>query len=353
LAGNFTADACRHACLHDFQVSAWRGGANSHDQAGHARRDKDARQLRDKVHCVILPAGLAFLHITIPAADWPACSKTVVADEEAFDMEPSRSKLALHNVSHVFNTPGGAQVAALQSIDLAVPEGRFVSIIGPSGCGKSTLFNIIAGLQAPTEGEVRLDGEVVTRMIGLVGYMLQKDLLLPWRTVLDNVILGMELRGISKSEARERAMPYLQRYGLEGFDRHYPAALSGGMRQRAALLRTLLYDTEVVLLDEPFGALDAQTRSRMQWWLLQLWADFGKTVVFVTHDVDEAVYLSDCIHVMTARPGRIKATLDVPLKRPRDRHVVTEPAFLEVKSSCIELLAEEARDDEMRADDAA
>ena len=261
------------------------------------------------------------------------------------EVESYRPKLELVEVSQVFATGTDSVVTALQPIDLAVPPGKFVSIIGPSGCGKSTLFNIIAGLQRPTAGDVLLDGQVVTRMIGLVGYMLQKDLLLPWRTVLDNVILGMELKGVAKTTARARALPYLKRYGLAGFDRHYPAALSGGMRQRAALLRTLLYDTEVVLLDEPFGALDAQTRSMMQAWLLQIWADFGKTVVFVTHDVEEAVYLSDRIHLMTARPGRIKATLEVPIGRPRDRHVLTDPAFLEVKATCLELLMEELRDE--------
>lgn len=259
----------------------------------------------------------------------------------AFDQA---TKLELHGVSQVFAAPTG-DVTALSPLDLAIPEGKFVSIIGPSGCGKSTLFNIVAGLQTPTTGSVYLEGENVTRMIGLVGYMLQKDLLLSWRTVLDNVILGMELKGVKRAVARERARPYLQRYGLGGFENLYPAALSGGMRQRAALLRTLLYDTDVVLLDEPFGALDAQTRSLMQTWLLSLWADFGKTVVFVTHDVEEAVYLSDIVHVMTARPGRIKATLEVPLARPRDRHVLADRTFVDIKTRCIDLLMEEVQNE--------
>jgi ABC-type nitrate/sulfonate/bicarbonate transport system ATPase subunit len=254
------------------------------------------------------------------------------------------AKLELRGVSQVFDA-AASRVIALAPLDLTIPMGKFVSIIGPSGCGKSTLFNIIAGLQTPTTGAVHLEGENVTRMIGLVGYMLQKDLLLPWRTILDNVILGMELKGVGRAEARERARPLLSRYGLGGFENSYPAALSGGMRQRAALLRTLLYDTEVVLLDEPFGALDAQTRSLMQAWLLQLWADFRKTVVFVTHDVEEAVFLSDVVHVMTARPGRIKATLEVPLRRPRDRHVLADRTFVEIKTKCIDLLMEEVRDE--------
>ncbi len=155
--------------------------------------------------------------------------------------------------------------------------------------------------------------------------MLQKDLLLPWRTVLDNVCLGMELRGVPMREARERAMPYLARYGLGGFERQYPTALSGGMKQRAALLRTLLYDLDIVLLDEPFGALDAQTKSVMQDWLLQLWSDFRKTVLFVTHDIDEALFLSDEIYILSARPGRIKEKVEVPLERPRSREHIRQP----------------------------
>ena len=195
-------------------------------------------------------------------------------------------RIELNDVSHVFHTPAAGSVYAVDRINIAVAEGRFVSIIGPSGCGKTTLFNIIAGLEQPTGGHVTVDGQDVTGMIGIVGYMLQKDLLFPWRTVLDNICLGMELRGIPMRQARERARPYLARYGLGGFEERYPSELSGGMRQRAALLRTLLYDSDVMLLDEPFGALDAQTKSLMQDWLLQLWADFRKTVLFVTHDLD-------------------------------------------------------------------
>ena len=253
-------------------------------------------------------------------------------------------KVHLDNIGMAFTTPSGT-FRALAPLDLSIETGRFVSLVGPSGCGKSTLFNIIAGLLAPTEGRVLIDGDDATGTIGRVGYMLQKDLLLPWRTVLDNVILGMEIQGKPLKEARERALPLLQKYGLAGFEYLYPNSLSGGMRQRAALLRTLLYDTQVVLLDEPFGALDAQTRSQMQSWLLQLWTDFAKTVVFVTHDVEESVFLSDVIHVMTARPGHIKATLQVPLPRPRDRHVLADPRFIEIKAACIEMLMQEMHDE--------
>src|SRR5436309_4067536 len=246
-------------------------------------------------------------------------------------------KLCVADVSMTFQTPTGA-FHALAPITLSIPQGRFVSLIGPSGCGKTTIFNIIAGLLEPTGGRVLIDGVDATGTIGRVGYMLQKDLLLPWRTVLDNVILGMEIQGVPLRAARERALPLLRRYGLSGFEYLYPSSLSGGMRQRAALLRTLLFDTDLILLDEPFGALDAQTKLQMQEWLLALWSDFGKTVVFVTHDVEEAIYLSDEVHVMATRPGRIVETITVPLERPRLRESVLAPEFLAIKQRCLKLL---------------
>jgi ABC-type nitrate/sulfonate/bicarbonate transport system ATPase subunit len=246
-------------------------------------------------------------------------------------------KLRVDDVSMTFKTPVGV-FQALAPVTLSIPQGRFVSLIGPSGCGKSTIFNIIAGLLEPTAGEVLIDGIAATGTIGRVGYMLQKDLLLPWRSVLDNVILGMEIQGVPLREARGRALPLLQRYGLSGFEHLYPSSLSGGMRQRAALLRTLLFDTDVILLDEPFGALDAQTKLQMQEWLMQLWDDFGKTVVFVTHDIEEAIFLSDEVHVMATRPGRIIETIPVAIARPRRRESVLTPAFLATKERCLELL---------------
>src|ERR1700749_884212 len=247
-------------------------------------------------------------------------------------------KLRLDDVSMSFKTPSGA-FAALAPVTLAIPQGRFVSLIGPSGCGKSTLFNIIAGLLEPSGGRVMSDGADATGTIGRVGYMLQKDLLLPWRTVLDNVILGMEIQHVPLRAARERALPLLHRYGLAGFEYLYPSALSGGMRQRAALLRTLLFDTDVILLDEPFGALDAQTKLQMQEGLMQLWSDFRKTVVFVTHDVEEAVYLSDEIHVMGTRPGRILQSIPISLPRPRPRTATLTPEFIAIKERCLSLLS--------------
>jgi ABC-type nitrate/sulfonate/bicarbonate transport system ATPase subunit len=250
---------------------------------------------------------------------------------------PKSPKLEIRSVSMTFATQLGP-VAALAPVSLDLAEGCFTSLIGPSGCGKSTLFNIIAGLQAPSGGTVSIDGEDATGTIGQVGYMLQKDLLLPWRTVIDNVVLGMEIQGVSRARARATARPYLRRYGLDGFEHRYPRELSGGMRQRAALLRTLLVEADIILLDEPFGALDAQTKGQMQEWLLQIWSDFRKTVLFITHDVEEAIYLSDEVHVMGPRPGRILERLPVALARPRPRAIVNTPEFTAIKQRCLKLL---------------
>jgi ABC-type nitrate/sulfonate/bicarbonate transport system ATPase subunit len=246
-------------------------------------------------------------------------------------------KVQLDGVGVAFTTPEGT-FRAVKPLNIAIETGRFVSLVGPSGCGKSTLFNVIAGLLMPTEGRVLIDGEDATGTIGRVGYMLQKDLLLPWRTVVDNVVLGMEIQGSPMREARQRALPLLKKYGLAGFEHNYPGSLSGGMRQRAALLRTLLFDTDVILLDEPFGALDAQTKLQMQEWLMQLWSDFRKTVIFVTHDVEEAIYLSDEIHVMGTRPGRILESIPIDLPRPRLRTSSLTPEFLAIKERCLDLL---------------
>lgn len=248
---------------------------------------------------------------------------------------PVNDKLLIRDVSHRF---GEGAPTVLENINISVETGRFVSLIGRSGCGKSTLFNMVAGLLSPSEGTVLLDGEDISGRAGLVGYMLQKDLLLPWRTVLDNVILGIELDRKSKAECREIALPFLQRYGLAGFEHHYPRDLSGGMRQRVALLRTLLCNTDVILLDEPFSALDAQTRGDMQAWLLDIWAEFGKTIVLVTHDIEEAVYLSDDIFVLSSRPGRVLEKVTTDLSRPRARDIVTSPEFAALKSHCLRLL---------------
>ena len=234
----------------------------------------------------------------------------------------------------------------LAGISLAVNPGEFVSIIGPSGCGKSTLLNIIAGLDQPDTGTVELDeeldGNLTGDRLGRIGYMQQKDLLLPWRTVLDNAALGLELQGMPRRQARRRALELTELFGLKGFENQYPFALSGGMRQRAAFLRTMMLDQGVMLLDEPFGALDALTRVQMQEWLMDLWGNLRKTIILITHDVDEAILLSDRVYVLTARPGRTKMIMDVALPRPRSYQLITEPPFTLLKGELLASLREES-----------
>lgn len=237
----------------------------------------------------------------------------------------------------------GAEVEALREVDLAVGAGELVSLLGPSGCGKSTALDILAGLTRPTAGRVLLDGRPAERLLGEVGYMPQRDLLMPWRTVLDNACLGLELNGLGRREARERARAELPRFGLAGFERHWPAGISGGMRQRAALLRTFLAGREAMLLDEPFGALDALTRQQMQAWLLDVWQGEAKTIVFVTHDVEEAIFLSDRVYVMSGRPGRVVLCLDIDLPRPRRREITMSEGFLALKRRLTEPLEEALR----------
>src|SRR5690606_1528914 len=232
-------------------------------------------------------------------------------------------------------------VPAIRNVDLTVGRGEFVARLGPSGCGKSTLRNAIAGLVEPEEGHVRLGGEIVHRRLGMVAYMPQRDALLPWRTVLENATLAAEVAGQDRAVARERARELLPRFGLEGYGDHLPAALSGGMRQRAAFLRTVLAEREIMLLDEPFGALDALTRRSMQEWLLDLWNDLGRTILMVTHDVEEALLLADRVAVMTARPGTIKRVEAVNLPRPRSAGMIAEPALIEQKIGVLAALREE------------
>ncbi|HWP35816.1 MAG TPA: ABC transporter ATP-binding protein, partial [Thermodesulfobacteriota bacterium] len=212
----------------------------------------------------------------------------------------------------------GKRIAALDRVDLAVEEGEFVTIVGPSGCGKSTLLNLIVGLLPPSRGRVLFRGRPVTGINTEIGYVTQRDNLLPWRTLLQNVELPLELRGVEKGERRRRARTLIEQVGLGGFEDHYPHELSGGMRQRANIVRTLIYDPPLVLMDEPFGPLDAQTRLVLQDQLLALWSATRKTIVFITHDLVEAIALADRVVVMSSRPGRIKSVAAVPIPRPRD-----------------------------------
>lgn len=229
-------------------------------------------------------------------------------------------------------------IKALDGFSLECAPGEFTALIGPSGCGKSTLLNIIAGLVPPDTGQIWLEGHAVPDGRGHVAYLQQKDLLLPWRTVLDNAILGLEIQGLPKGQARAQARVLLRRFGLAGFEQAYPNQLSGGMRQRVALVRTLLLEKPIWLLDEPFGALDAMTRTHMYGYLLQAWQEAQATVLFVTHDIEEVLVLADRVVLMTKRPGRIKATLEVTLPRPRR---VTAREFVALKEELLELLQEE------------
>ena len=228
----------------------------------------------------------------------------------------------------------------LSGIDLDLARGEFVSIVGPSGCGKSTLLNLISGLDTDYDGEINLNGDGAAPRIGRVPYMHQRDLLLPWRTVLDNATISLEIRGAGKRRAREEALVHLDEFGLAEFAFSYPSEISGGMRQRVALLRATLPGAELLLLDEPFGALDAITRSSMHTWLSQLLAGSERAVLLVTHDVEEALLLSDRVHVMSSRPGRIVSTLDVEFPRPRDAGIVTSPQFVELKARLLRVLSD-------------
>lgn len=247
------------------------------------------------------------------------------------------TKIELRHVTKSFHA-NGLTIKALEDISLHVQSGEFLTIIGPSGSGKSTLFNLIVGLLEPDEGAICLDGEICMDRLGRVGYMPQRDLLLPWRSVLDNVIIPKQVQGIRRKEARSHASELLPLFGLEEFAESYPSSLSGGMRQRAALLRTILTESEILLLDEPFGALDALTRRELQDWLLGVWHRFKKTVIFITHDVEEALYLGDRVIVLSARPGRVIKSMTVALPRPRRQGMIAQAEFGKQVAELLEAL---------------
>ena len=234
--------------------------------------------------------------------------------------------------------PGDPPVSAIDGVDLEAARGAFVSLLGPSGCGKSTILQVLAGLLVPSRGEASVGAVSTIGEPGLTAYMPQRDLLLPWRRVEGNATLGAEVAGVARDEARTRARELYERFGLEGFERSWPAQLSGGMRQRLALLRTFLMPRDTLLLDEPFGALDAYTRRGMQGWLQDVWGRDGRTVLLVTHDVDEALLLSDVVYVMSPRPGRIVERIEAPLPRPRRSADVTAEVFVALKARVLSAL---------------
>ena len=246
--------------------------------------------------------------------------------------------LAVESVSKVFPQRGRAPLVVLDHISLQVGAGEFVSIVGPSGSGKSTLLSIMAGLDEPTEGTITLHGDPDAPRLGQIGYMPQRDLLLPWRSALANASAGLEVQGVSRSEARKRAHDLFCQFGLAGFEQSYPHALSGGMRQRVAFARTVLAARDLMLLDEPFGALDALTRLSMQRWLLDIWEQLGKTAILVTHDAEEALLLADRVYVLSARPARVALALDVPLPRPRPAEIAGSPEFAQLKARLLQAL---------------
>ncbi len=252
------------------------------------------------------------------------------------------AKLIIHDLSVVFRRRRGGEVVAVDALSLTVHDKEFVCIVGPSGCGKSTLLRVIAGLSRPQTGEVTLDGERVTAPGADRGMVFQSYTLFPWLTVQGNVEFGPRLSGRSPEECAQVAHRYIDLVGLAGFEHAYPKELSGGMQQRAAIARSLANDPEILLMDEPFGALDAQTRSLMQELLLRVWEQTHKTVLFVTHDIEEAILLADRIYVMTARPGRIKHEVRVPLPRPRTVAVLDSDGFIRLRREVYQSIREES-----------
>ena len=240
-------------------------------------------------------------------------------------------KLKIDNVYKEYQGRSGKTIA-LNGVNLEIKENEFICVVGPSGCGKSTLLNIIAGLLEPTSGTVTLDGKVIEGTGVERGVVFQQYALFPWRTVLKNVMFPLEMEKVPKEEAEAIARKYIKSVGLEGFEKSYPKELSGGMKQRVAIARAYAANPEVLLLDEPFGALDAQTRVQLQTELLETWEKEKKTCFFITHDVDEAIILAQRVIIMSARPGRIKKIVDIDIPYPRTQATKTEPRFLELKS---------------------
>src|SRR2546421_1133370 len=249
--------------------------------------------------------------------------------------------ISLRNVSKVFESRGGT-VTALDGVTFDVHSGQLLVLVGPSGCGKSTLLDLLGGLTAPTSGEVLVDGTPVTGPGLDRGIVFQQYALLPWRTAQDNVEFGLEAKRVPRRERAERARHFLNLVGLTGFADRYPHELSGGMKQRVAIARSLAFDPDVLLMDEPFAALDAQTRDGMQDELLRIWEQTGKTIVFITHGIDEAVYLGQRVAVMTSRPGRIKRIIDIPLgSRTAIEDLRSDPTFARYRHEIWSLLRDE------------
>ena len=252
------------------------------------------------------------------------------------------SRVSIQAVSRVFETAKGQRTQALQPVDFEVRDNDFVTILGPSGCGKSTLLRIVAGLDHATSGRVLLDGVPVEGPGADRGMVFQSYTLFPWLTIEQNIRFGLRERGMPESQQKERAAYFIAKVGLRGFEQHFPKQLSGGMQQRTAIARALANDPKILLMDEPFGALDNQTRVLMQELLLGIWEAERKTVMFVTHDIDEAIFMANRVAVFSARPGRIKADIPVNLPHPRHYTVKTSPEFMELKARLTEEIRAES-----------
>ena len=255
----------------------------------------------------------------------------LLAGQPALRVERRQPKAEVNSLDVSFLTAGGELTRVLQDINLEIQNGEFVSIVGPSGCGKSTLLRVLSGLVKPTSGAVFVDGNIVNETPKGVGFMFQRDTLLPWATVAENIAIGADLSRRPRNQGHDRIGELISFLRLTGFERHRPHQISGGMRQRVALGRLLAYEPDLYLMDEPFGALDSQTKQAMGAELLRVWAAHRRSVVFITHDIEEAVSLSDRVIVLTQRPGRIKLDLTIDLPRPRDiRHIKTSKRFGEL-----------------------
>jgi NitT/TauT family transport system ATP-binding protein len=254
-------------------------------------------------------------------------------------------KIELIGVTKRFTTPSGSVFTAIRDINLAIEPGQFCAIVGPTGCGKSTTLSLVSGLAPPTAGTVRVGGKDVDGIAGGMSFVFQADALLPWKTVLGNVALGPQFRGVSKKEAQTDARDWLRRVGLAGFEDHHPHQLSGGMRKRVALAAALINEPSILLMDEPFGALDVQTKAIMSNELLGLWEETRPSVIFITHDLEEAVALADKVVVMTSGPGTIKGVFDIDLPRPRGavQEIRFDPRFVELHHQIWDSLREEVQ----------
>ena len=243
-------------------------------------------------------------------------------------MSDAADFISIKGLSKTFGEGTAGEVVALKNVNCAIRAGDFVSVVGPSGCGKSTLLRILAGLIEASSGIVSMDGQAIRGTRRDVGVVFQNSILLPWRKIIDNVMLPAEVLGLERKAARQRAYDLLAMVGLKGFEGKLPSQLSGGMQQRASIARALLHDPRILLMDEPFGALDAMTREQMNLELLRIWGESGKTVVLITHSIPEAVFLGNMVFVMTARPGRLERTVPIELPRPRTMKSMADPEFV-------------------------